>query len=208
MRGKRQASRARFVPQFEVVNNYDRVTELGSVLESRLAEIRFPLAESEELEIRRHVCEYTKELRCLGVPPKRIILAVRFMASQAAKQPTLSRFTAPDYADNRDELIVQMVHSCIEHAPGPRLHSESTRPMGTRAAISGDTQNAGGSTAAERARLVLGMATGVFGDGIRAEEWLANANELFDGDTPLLVAKGSVTGYGRVCQYLEDLTKD
>lgn len=79
--------------------------------------------------------------------------------------------------------------------------------MRTPASIS-ETQSAGASTAAERARLVLRMATGVFGDEIRAEEWLANANELFDGDGPLLVAKGSVAGYGRVCQYLEGLTRD
>lgn len=83
---------------------------------------------------------------------------------------------------------------------------ESTKRIGTQASIN-DAQNSGASTAAERARLVRRMATGVFGDGMRAEEWLANANESFDGDGPLLVAKGSVAGYGRVCRYLEDLTR-
>lgn len=103
------APRARFVPQLEAVNNDDRITELGGVLESRLAEIRFPLAESDEHDIRQRVCEYTRELRRLGVPPNSIILAVRLVASQAAKHPTSSRFTAPGDADSRNELIVQMV---------------------------------------------------------------------------------------------------
>jgi uncharacterized protein (DUF2384 family) len=69
-----------------------------------------------------------------------------------------------------------------------------------------DTATLTESTVQERSRLVVRMAVRAFGDGSRAGEWLAAPNEMFDGDSPLLVAKASVSGCARVCRLLESLT--
>ncbi len=70
-----------------------------------------------------------------------------------------------------------------------------------------DTESAHESTMEERAELVVRFATRVFGDGLRAGDWLAKPNKLFDGEMPLLVAKASVAGCARVCQALDSMVE-
>jgi uncharacterized protein (DUF2384 family) len=61
------------------------------------------------------------------------------------------------------------------------------------------------ATAEDRARLAVRMAVRAFGDGSRAGQWLAEPNSLFDGESPLLVAKASVAGCARVCEILTSM---
>jgi uncharacterized protein (DUF2384 family) len=61
------------------------------------------------------------------------------------------------------------------------------------------------STPEDRAQLVVRLATLVFGDGVRAADWLVHPNDAFSGLTPLLVAKQSMVGCARVCQTLDQL---
>ena len=59
------------------------------------------------------------------------------------------------------------------------------------------------STADERACLVVRLATRVFDDGLQAADWLSRPNTLFDGQSPLCVARASVAGCAMVCQMLD-----
>jgi hypothetical protein len=53
--------------------------------------------------------------------------------------------------------------------------------------------------------LVVRLATRAFGDGVRAADWLAQANDLFAGQAPLTVARNSVAGCANVVQVLDDM---
>jgi hypothetical protein len=55
----------------------DRAAEIGGALQARLSEIRFPLDPPIEREIQRHVCAYADELKALGLPPERVVVAVK-----------------------------------------------------------------------------------------------------------------------------------
>jgi hypothetical protein len=57
----------------------------------------------------------------------------------------------------------------------------------------------------DRAVLVVRLATRAFGDGVRAADWLAQANDLFAGQAPLTVARSSVAGCANVVQVLDDM---
>jgi hypothetical protein len=100
------------------VRDYDRAAEIGGALQARLAEIRFPLEPPIEREIQRHVCAFADELKDLGLPPERIILAVKRAANEAGIYSTmrLSGFTYD--LDGGDKLLADMVGWCIRRYYG------------------------------------------------------------------------------------------
>ena len=57
----------------------------------------------------------------------------------------------------------------------------------------------------DRAELIVRLAIQAFGDGIRAADWLLEANDLFAGQAPLAVAKTSDAGCAKVIQVLDDM---
>lgn len=67
--------------------------------------------------------------------------------------------------------------------------------------MSSDTE----SNPDDRGRLVVRMAIHVFGDDVRAADWLLQSNDLFAGQSPLAVAKSSVTGCGTVVRVLDEM---
>lgn len=74
--------------------------------------------------------------------------------------------------------------------------------------MSDRSEREGASDADARARLVVLLARRVFGDGLRATNWLADPNELFGGRTPLVIAIESVAGYGLVRQALDQVARE
>ena len=101
------------------MNEYDRAAELGGALQARLADIRFPLTPAVEREIQRHVCDYADELKARGLPPERVIIAVKYTAKEAGVYATSAHLAAARDLDGKDKLLVDMVGWCIERYYGP-----------------------------------------------------------------------------------------
>lgn len=97
---------------------YDRVAELGGALQTSLADIRFPLTAPIEREIQRQVCEYVDELKGLGLPPERVLMAVKYNANQAGIYATQRLVTPQDQLHGKDKLLVDMVGWCIKQYYG------------------------------------------------------------------------------------------
>lgn len=101
------------------MSDYDRAAELGGALQAHLREVRFPLTAPVELEIQRQVCEYADELKSLGLPPERVIIAVKYAANEAGIRATSAHLTNPrKHLDGKDKLLVDMVGWCIERYYG------------------------------------------------------------------------------------------
>jgi uncharacterized protein (DUF2384 family) len=71
--------------------------------------------------------------------------------------------------------------------------------------MTSNTQTPGESTAEDRARVAVRMATRAFGDGTQAANWLSEPSDWFDGHSPLFVATASSAGCARVCQFLDSV---
>lgn len=118
------------------MNEYDRAAELGGALQALLFDIRFPLTATREREIQEHVWDYADELKRLGQPPERVIVAVKYTANQAGINGT-RLLTSSRALDERNKLLVDMVRWCIERYYGqpvektlPHVHDEKARTLG------------------------------------------------------------------------------
>jgi hypothetical protein len=100
------------------MNDFQRAAELGGELQSLLRDVRFPLAAPIEREIQRNVCDYADELKGLGLPPERVIIAVKYTANQAGINATSAHLTHPRQLDGTDKLLADMVGWCIERYYG------------------------------------------------------------------------------------------
>jgi hypothetical protein len=103
------------------VTDHDRAAELGSALQARLAELHFPLTAPTEGDVHRHVCDYVAELKGLGMPPERVLMAVKYMANQAGIYATPRLlFTEDRPLEGTDKLLVDLVAWSIKeyYRPG------------------------------------------------------------------------------------------
>ena len=109
--------------QSDCVNDYDRAAEIAGALQACLGDIHFPLNAFVEREIRRQVYEYADELKDLGLPPERVIVAVKRVANEAGLHS--SRIVpSPKQLEGKDKLLVDMVGWCIERYYGKPPRAE------------------------------------------------------------------------------------
>lgn len=111
------------------MNDYDRAAEIGGALQARLANISFPLDATVEREIQRLVFEYTAELRRVGQPPERVLMAVKYTANQAGIYATARLASSQVQLEGRDKLLVDMVKWCIERYYGQPPRAERQLPL-------------------------------------------------------------------------------
>ena len=95
------------------MQSFDRADQLGGALQSTLGELTFPVTPTVQDNIRRQVCDYADELKALGLPPERIIIAVKLTANNVGMRPSRYAGTAASL-DATDKLLVDMVRWCIE----------------------------------------------------------------------------------------------
>ena len=95
------------------MNDYDRAEALGGALQARLTDIPFPLAVAVEREIQQQVWAYVDELKRLRQPPERVLMAVKYTATQAGISGTRV-LTSLRELDGRNQLLVDMIRWCIE----------------------------------------------------------------------------------------------
>ena len=91
-----------------------RAAALAKSLTARVAAVDFPLSDSVEREIQRRVWAYADSLKALGLPPERVVVAVKRVASIGGVNPTSRVTSMPADLDGRDKLLADMVNWCIE----------------------------------------------------------------------------------------------
>jgi hypothetical protein len=101
------------------VQDFERAAALAGALQSHLRDISFPLAPAIERDIQREVWDYADELKGLGLPPERVIIAVKRAANEAGLYSTHRVVATPSDLDDGDKLLVDMVGWCIERYYGP-----------------------------------------------------------------------------------------
>jgi hypothetical protein len=97
-----------------MVTDYERAAEIAGALQASLVEISFPLTAPVEREIQRQVYDYADELKRLGQPPERVIVAVKRVANEAGVRSTSRIVPSPALLEGKDKLLVDMVGWCIE----------------------------------------------------------------------------------------------
>jgi len=90
------------------------VAELAGPLKAHLSTIRFPLSAAVRREIRIEVCEYAARLKELGIPPERVLVALKSVATEAGVKSTPSISFLPADLDSKEELLVDLVEWCID----------------------------------------------------------------------------------------------
>src|SRR5690349_7330201 len=95
-------------------SSLDRAALLAGSLEARLGDLRFPLSQGTEREIYHLVCAYAEELKALGFPPERVIIAVKRTANEAGVFSSPRLVEPRANLDAKDQLLVDMVRWCIE----------------------------------------------------------------------------------------------
>ena len=68
--------------------------------------------------LKDRVCAVVDELKAEGLPPERVIVAVKQMAQEAGLSPSRGVLTVAPLA-GRDALVVGMISWCIERYYGP-----------------------------------------------------------------------------------------
>ena len=99
----------------------DRAAILAGTLEGLLSSVRFPLSDRAEGEAYHLVCAYVEELKALGFPPERVIIAVKRTANEAGVFSTPRLVEPRTQLDGKDKLLVDMVRWCIERYYGNRV---------------------------------------------------------------------------------------
>jgi hypothetical protein len=94
--------------------DFEHAAELAGALQARLSKISFPVEPSVEREIRLQVFEYADKLKLLGVPPERVIVAVKRAANEAGVVSTSRIVPSAKPLDGKDKLLVDLVGWCIE----------------------------------------------------------------------------------------------
>ena len=91
-----------------------RAAAMARALADRVAAVDFPLSESAESEIRTRVWAYAEALRAVGLPPERVVVALKRVASAGGVNATSRLTSMPADLDGRDKLLTDMVNWCIE----------------------------------------------------------------------------------------------
>ena len=86
----------------------------GDALYAQLTDLQTPLDPVAEATLRARVCAYVDELKDLGWPPERVIVAVTKIAHQAGLHPTLRVVRTDQHIDGTDKVLVDMVGWCVE----------------------------------------------------------------------------------------------
>src|SRR5215467_14884522 len=63
--------------------DYKHAAQIAGELQTRLEEVQFPLSQPVEQEIRENVYAYADRMRELGLPPERVIVALKQVAEDA-----------------------------------------------------------------------------------------------------------------------------
>ena len=111
------------------VRDYDRAEEIGGELHARLTDIRFPLDPSIEREIQRIVYSYADELKVLGLPPERVIVALKRVANEAGVYSTSRIVPSASQLEGKDKLLVDIVGWCIERYYSRPRRSDARPPI-------------------------------------------------------------------------------
>lgn len=93
--------------------HYGPTRAIGGALRARLAGARFPLSRGAQDEIRRQVRAYAAELKDLGLPPERVVIAVKQAASDAGIRACSSMLASRRSDDAKTNLLVDIVTWCI-----------------------------------------------------------------------------------------------
>jgi hypothetical protein len=91
------------------MTDYEGAPQAAGALETRLAGIRFPLSRDDEAEICTRVFEYAGELKDLGMPPERVIVAVKRVADAAGIRSSRRIAWRNEPLAGRDKLLVDLV---------------------------------------------------------------------------------------------------
>src|SRR5262245_24967852 len=91
-----------------------RVAAMAKSLTARVAAVQFPLSRFAERESQRCFWAYADTLKKVGLPPERVVMAVKRVASEAGVHATSRITTMPTELDGRDKLLTDMVNWCIE----------------------------------------------------------------------------------------------
>jgi hypothetical protein len=91
------------------MTDYDVAPQAAGALETRLAGIEFPLSRDDETEICTRVFEYAGALKAIGMPPERVIVAVKRVADAAGIRSTRRIAWRSEPLAGRDKLLVDMV---------------------------------------------------------------------------------------------------
>lgn len=87
--------------------------EPGGALRARLATAHFPLSRGAQDDIKRQVREYAAELKDLGLPPERVVVAVKQAASDAGIRGCSSVLASRRSGDPKTNLLIDIVSWCI-----------------------------------------------------------------------------------------------
>jgi hypothetical protein len=83
-------------------------------LRKRLSEAKLPMSEADRAALRRHVFDYVEELKGLGWPPERVIVAVKGIAREAGIRQSSSILRNDLAISDADRLLLDVVGWCIE----------------------------------------------------------------------------------------------
>ena len=95
-------------------HDFGNAAKIASALQARLSEVTFPLDPLTERAIRRQVCDYADELKRLGLPPERVIVALKRLANEAGVVSMSRTIATPKALDGHDKLLVDIVAWCID----------------------------------------------------------------------------------------------
>jgi len=98
----------------DTIRDHEHAAELADALQARLRKITFPVEASVERELRRCVNDYADQLKTLGLPPERVVIAMKRLVSGAGVVATSRSVATPKELDGRDKLLVDIVAWCIE----------------------------------------------------------------------------------------------
>lgn len=87
--------------------------DVGSVLQERLASLRFPTADDAQRELQRCVWAYVDDRKAAGWPAERVIIAVKQLARDVGIKPSTIIVKRDARPTTRDEFLVDMIGWCI-----------------------------------------------------------------------------------------------
>lgn len=92
--------------------------QIAAELRARLKELAWPLSPHDEAEVFHRVCDFADELKALGLPPERVIVAVNSAATGAGLTANVHRIASTARLEGADKLVVDMARWCIERFYG------------------------------------------------------------------------------------------
>ncbi len=94
------------------MHDYESAARIVGELQSRLADVAFPISEPLEREIGQRVCSFADELRDSGVSSERVVVEMKRLADDASVR---GQTVATDrLVTGKAKLLTDMVWWCIE----------------------------------------------------------------------------------------------